>query len=182
MARIQRSPLTRRLGGPSAVLLAVALAACGGGGSDDASVATALEMLASETKTLQVDFYRTGQEKRLERDIELALYRIAQEALRNVAKHAQTDRVELVLNADAEFLDLEVRDFGRGFFPAQAGISLEYGNAGDDRLALAVGDVSGKGVPAAMFSAMLDGLCYGLAAPPRHTRQPVRAVRRGRPA
>ena len=41
---------------------------------------------------------------------------------------------------------------------------LNYYSVGENRLGLVVGDVSGKGVPAAMFSAMLDGLCYGLAA------------------
>jgi signal transduction histidine kinase len=49
------------------------------------------------------------------RDLALSVYRIAQEALQNAVKHAQTDRVDLILNADLEFLDLEVRDFGRGF-------------------------------------------------------------------
>ena len=52
------------------------------------------------------------------RDLALCVYRIAQEALRNAVKHAQADRVDLTLNADLEFLDLEVRDFGRGFDPA----------------------------------------------------------------
>ena len=52
------------------------------------------------------------------RDLALCVYRIAQEALHNAVKHAQADRVDLTLNADLEFLDLEVRDFGRGFDPA----------------------------------------------------------------
>jgi signal transduction histidine kinase len=62
------------------------------------------------------------------RDLALCVYRIAQEALRNAVKHAQADRVDLTLNADLEFLDLEVRDFGCGFDPAagrkEAGLGL----------------------------------------------------------
>ena len=53
------------------------------------------------------------------RDLALCVYRMAQEALRNAVKHAQADRVDLTLNADLEFLDLEVRDFGRGFDPGR---------------------------------------------------------------
>jgi signal transduction histidine kinase len=54
---------------------------------------------------------------KLSKDIALCLYRIVQESLRNVVKHSQTDRVEMILNADPEFMHLEVRDFGRGFDP-----------------------------------------------------------------
>jgi signal transduction histidine kinase len=49
---------------------------------EDLGLATALEMLVRETKTMQVDFQRAGQEQRLGREVELALYRIAQEAAR----------------------------------------------------------------------------------------------------
>ena len=53
------------------------------------------------------------------KDIALCLYRIAQEAFWNIAKHAIADHVEVALNADAEFVYLEVRDSGRGFDPGQ---------------------------------------------------------------
>ena len=54
----------------------------------------------------------------LPKDVALCLYRIVQEALRNVATHAMTDTVEVVLNADPEFAYLEVRDSGCGFDPS----------------------------------------------------------------
>jgi two-component system sensor histidine kinase UhpB len=82
---------------------------------EDLGLATALEMLASETKTLQVDFYRTGQEKRFERDIELALYRIAQEALSNVVRHAKASRATLNINFSEHEISLEISDDGIGF-------------------------------------------------------------------
>ncbi|HEX6289279.1 MAG TPA: ATP-binding protein, partial [Herpetosiphonaceae bacterium] len=49
-----------------------------------------------------------------------ALYRIAQEALHNIVKHAHATHVELELAADRDRLALTVRDNGRGFDPAQS--------------------------------------------------------------
>jgi signal transduction histidine kinase len=46
-----------------------------------------------------------------------ALYRIAQEALNNVAKHAQASRVEIRLTDDGKRVCLEVQDNGVGFDP-----------------------------------------------------------------
>lgn len=53
----------------------------------------------------------------LPKPTELCLYRIAQEALWNAARHSQSDRVRLEVNSDPEFVHLEVRDFGIGFQP-----------------------------------------------------------------
>jgi signal transduction histidine kinase len=49
-----------------------------------------------------------------------ALYRIAQEALQNAAKHAHAQTVELTLEQKHSELILRVRDDGRGFNPARA--------------------------------------------------------------
>ncbi|HTA33475.1 MAG TPA: histidine kinase [Solirubrobacteraceae bacterium] len=50
----------------------------------------------------------------LSSEAELVLYRIAQEALTNVARHAQSDRVKLTLASGDDRLTLTVRDHGRG--------------------------------------------------------------------
>jgi signal transduction histidine kinase len=50
---------------------------------------------------------------------EEALYRIAQEALNNVVKHAGAQRVGVVLGLDAESVRLTVTDDGRGFEPGE---------------------------------------------------------------
>ncbi len=47
-------------------------------------------------------------------EAELVVYRIAQEALTNVARHADSDRAELTVQADTDQLTLTVRDHGRG--------------------------------------------------------------------
>ncbi len=53
------------------------------------------------------------------KDVALCLFRITQEALRNAARHSQTERIELVLTADAECIRLKVQDYGCGFDPAR---------------------------------------------------------------
>jgi signal transduction histidine kinase len=50
--------------------------------------------------------------------VENALFRIAQEALTNVAKHAQATQVTVAVVADGETLRLVVADDGIGFDPA----------------------------------------------------------------
>ena len=50
-------------------------------------------------------------------DQELVVYRVAQEALTNVARHASATRVELRLEHDRERAVLSVRDDGRGLAP-----------------------------------------------------------------
>jgi PAS domain S-box-containing protein len=65
---------------------------------------------------------------RLSEDVSLALYRIAQEALRNAARHSGADRVEVFLGSDPQWLTLRVEDRGRGFGPGtvrgKAGLGL----------------------------------------------------------
>ncbi|QDU28969.1 Oxygen sensor histidine kinase NreB [Anatilimnocola aggregata] len=74
--------------------------------------------------------FRSGElPANLPKAIALCLYRIAQEALWNAAKYAHTKRVVVELNADPEFVHLEIRDFGRGFEPLQVAESHGLGLA-----------------------------------------------------
>ena len=85
---------------------------------EDLGLVTALEMLAretSQTNHLEIDFQKQGQERRLPHEVELALYRIAQEALNNVVHHAQTQSAALQINFAAKEITLEIRDEGVGF-------------------------------------------------------------------
>jgi len=54
-------------------------------------------------------------------DVETALFRIAQEALSNARKHAQTDHIRLSLAFQEHQIILEVQDWGRGFRMEQLG-------------------------------------------------------------
>jgi len=53
----------------------------------------------------------------LESDQEIAVYRFAQEALSNIARHAAAKRVDVELSSNGHGLEVTVRDDGRGFDP-----------------------------------------------------------------
>lgn len=70
---------------------------------------------------------RFGDEPDVPLPVKEALYRVAQETLHNVVKHAQASRVEVGLVIDGATVILEVKDNGRGFdtqlsFPGHLGL------------------------------------------------------------
>jgi two-component system sensor histidine kinase UhpB len=85
---------------------------------EDLGLVTALEMLAREmgqNQGIEVEFRMQGEEQRLAPEIELALYRIAQEALNNVVRHAHAERATLRVEFGEKEIILEVKDEGIGF-------------------------------------------------------------------
>ena len=66
---------------------------------------------------LQVAFEHHGIERRFEADIETALFRVVQEALTNVARHASVPVVSVRLWADAATISAQIEDKGAGFDP-----------------------------------------------------------------
>jgi len=85
---------------------------------DDLGLLAALEMVVEGVDgrlaggaQLQVG----GEPRRLPAPVELALFRIAQEALRNVEKHAEATSVTVELDFSKEAVRLGVSDDGRGF-------------------------------------------------------------------
>jgi signal transduction histidine kinase len=50
-------------------------------------------------------------------DVQVVFYRLCQEALNNIAKHARATQVEIHLHYDAEAVELHILDNGRGFDP-----------------------------------------------------------------
>jgi PAS domain S-box-containing protein len=86
---------------------------------DDLGLAAAL---AQEVESLREDGYQVDYEEnlgdeRLPDTVEITLFRIAQEALTNVRKHAQTRRVRIRLRCSRDEVHLEIQDYGRGFDP-----------------------------------------------------------------
>lgn len=77
-------------------------------------IETSLRSLSRRHK-IKVAFYQTGLPPRLPREVELAVYRIVQEALTNVAKHAKATECEVRLTQLSDRLLLEVHDNGIGF-------------------------------------------------------------------
>ena len=85
---------------------------------EDLGLVPALEMLVSEisqNNSVIVEFQKTGQERRLSHETELALYRIAQEALSNIVKHSNASRAELRIDFDEAQIRIEITDNGIGF-------------------------------------------------------------------
>jgi signal transduction histidine kinase len=71
---------------------------------------------------LQAQLHTRGmQSRRLASQIEIMLYRVAQEALNNVAKHAAAKRVELILEQRSDHVSLIIEDDGIGFDPDAVG-------------------------------------------------------------
>lgn len=72
----------------------------------------ALEVLAREANA---SFTVEGEEQRLDAERELALFRIVQEALRNVAKHARARNVAVKVSFDEHEVTATIEDDGMGF-------------------------------------------------------------------
>ena len=86
---------------------------------DDLGLVEALENFVDEWARylkIPVEFHNTGlKNKRLPPDIEINLYRIAQEALNNVSKHAHAGHVSVLLERQDKSIVLIIEDDGAGF-------------------------------------------------------------------
>jgi signal transduction histidine kinase/ligand-binding sensor domain-containing protein len=87
---------------------------------------------------LETEFHLAG-ERTLGSQVEEALFRIAQEALNNVLKHAQARRVVVSLGQDEDSVTLEIRDDGTGFDPTRARRSGGLGLRGIEERAAEIG-------------------------------------------
>lgn len=82
----------------------------------------------SHSGLLRISVQAYGMEQRLQQDTEIMLYRILQELLNNIMKHAGATRVLVQFNRHDEWLSVTVEDDGRGFDPQQA--QQQSGGAG----------------------------------------------------
>lgn len=65
-----------------------------------------------------IEFISFGEEKRLEQEYEVTLFRIMQESLQNAIKHSEASKIIVKLEIGQKFLSLMVTDNGKGFDPA----------------------------------------------------------------
>jgi two-component system sensor histidine kinase UhpB len=80
------------------------------------AMASQVRRFAAQTG-IKADLNASGPEARLQPDEEIAVYRIAQEALANIARHADASQVKVDLRAGGDGVELTVRDDGKGFYP-----------------------------------------------------------------
>jgi two-component system sensor histidine kinase UhpB len=112
---------------------------------EEAGLAGGLERLTQEAAELsrkqdlscEVVFEAAGDIPRFEPDVELTLFRIAQEAINNALKHAQPTRVQLSLKQQPAGIELAIRDNGRGFDAART--KLGFGLTGIHERAALIG-------------------------------------------
>ncbi len=86
---------------------------------------------------IEATFSSDGDFSDLDDDVQLVVYRVAQEALSNAARHGEAGRVEVTLRRHPDGVELRVADDGRGFAFAEAEGGL--GLAGMRERALLVG-------------------------------------------
>jgi signal transduction histidine kinase len=95
----------------------------------------------SQHSNIEAEFHTSGLlDDRLAPEVETALYRIAQEALNNVAKHSRARRVEVILERRADCVLLILEDDGVGFTPAESAAGRQgFGLVGMQERAALVG-------------------------------------------
>lgn len=100
---------------------------------DHLGLVPALEWLASDlenygiTPTVNV----SGSQYRFSSEKELVVFRIAQEALNNIKKHANASAVEMTIDFEADALTMTMRDNGQGFsMPHRVGDLSKSGKLG----------------------------------------------------
>lgn len=113
---------------------------------EDLGLIPALDMLTRDMNQLQemsVTFESSGSKRRLSAKEELALYRIAQESLSNVYRHAQARKANVSLAFGTDAITLTIRDDGIGFVvpesPAQMAATGHFGLLGIQERAELIG-------------------------------------------
>ena len=86
-----------------------------------------LEQL-ERTGLYQTNFKTSGEEKKIDNQRKIVLYRIIQESLTNIIKHARAKRVTVILDFTDSHVYLEIHDNGRGFDAAEKGAATIYKN------------------------------------------------------
>ena len=122
----------------------------------------------SERSGIAAELHTSGLlDERLGSEVETALYRIAQEALNNAAKHSRASRVEVILERRPDCVLLILEDDGVGFAEVEGGKARQgYGLVGMQERAALVGanleieSTPGKG------TTILVRIAVPLAGPP----------------
>ncbi len=118
---------------------------------DEVGLVAAIEWQAKEFSAhtgIQCRFSLPSEINELTREKSTALFRIFQEALTNVARHAQAERVSIFLKKKRQGVILEITDNGCGIKPQQIESSRSLGILGmRERASMFGGTMSIRGVP-----------------------------------
>jgi two-component system CheB/CheR fusion protein len=96
---------------------------------EDLGLGPALRSLTEEfgeREGMIASFHAENVPEGISPEVGTALYRIAQEALRNVAKHAGKTHVKVILAGKNDAIEMQITDAGKGFDPEQAQRGLGF--------------------------------------------------------
>ena len=87
---------------------------------DDLGLVAAIHHFLEKFKNrfgIRVHVKVVGEEYRLNKHVEICLFRIVQEALNNIQKHTQEKEARVMLEYGEEYISVFVEDWGEGFLP-----------------------------------------------------------------
>lgn len=90
---------------------------------DDLGLLPAIEWLTEELKKerkIETGLTVLGEEQRFSPEANLILFRIVQEALRNVARHAQATKSQVTIKFEDKETEIAIQDNGKGFEPPES--------------------------------------------------------------
>jgi signal transduction histidine kinase len=97
---------------------------------DDLGLLPAIRWMAQRNLAplgIQVRFEFEALPERLPNEVEITVFRAVQEAISNVVRHAEAEKVLIEVAAERGILEIDVEDDGRGFDPAEAAGPSESG-------------------------------------------------------
>jgi len=90
---------------------------------DDLGLESTLRWYVTEFRErtkIDVNYEISGIKRRLPIEIEISLYRIIQEGLTNIAKHASADKAKISIKGENKKISINISDNGRGFIVEEA--------------------------------------------------------------
>lgn len=113
-----------------------------------------------ESEQLKVSLSVNGLSQRLDEQIETVMYRVVQECVNNIIKHAKADRISIQISKDEDGINCTVEDNGIGFNPKTKFKGIGLSNM-QSRIAFLKGEVEiesaeGKGTLVNIFIPLKD--------------------------
>ncbi len=81
----------------------------------DAAIAALAESESMQEKDIKVEYRHNGLKTRLRLEVETNIYRIVQEALKNIVNHSQARNVSIRLSQQKKHVSVSIQDDGKGF-------------------------------------------------------------------
>lgn len=101
----------------------------------------------NNTGTIKAFLTITGPDAHLNGDVELSLFRIIQEAISNVIKHAVATKLRILLSFQENHLLLRIQDNGKGFDPLQVNAACAGLKNMQHRIQQIMGSMEVKSIP-----------------------------------